>query len=296
MGVCRCRAVSSQYCFVHRTHVCDNCIAKNHEICVVRSYLEWVQDSDYEWPPKCSLCNDILVEGNGPDGHKLTIRLMCRDVFHVACLNKYASSFPANTTAAGYICPRNPKCMIPIFPPAEAKSALAASIRDYLSTVKWGPMLASSSSPALPESKDSIQDAAAGVGAPGNTNSLPLTNGAEPVRWSPAAATTTTGAGAPVVTNNINPIQQSTPALRTSTSIPSSSSLGVASRKQHVGRDTVIPMAEEEEDKYRKRGILRSVIGRSGVNQRTAMVFFVIALCLLLVVFMVKQRNRVDVE
>ena len=57
MGLCKCpkRKVTNLFCFEHRVNVCEDCIVSTHPTCVVRSYLQWLQDSDYS--PNCSFCD-----------------------------------------------------------------------------------------------------------------------------------------------------------------------------------------------------------------------------------------------
>ena len=84
--------------------------------CVVHSYVNWLEDSDFD--PTCSLCSNALDEGE-------VIRLVCYgevidscvisyirhvflliDLYHVACLDKYASSVVTGVTI---VCP---KCQV----------------------------------------------------------------------------------------------------------------------------------------------------------------------------------------
>lgn len=104
MGLCKCpkRRVTNQFCFEHRVCVCENCMVTNHPIvsfspccagrllkiliinvlifqCVVQSYLQWLQDSDYN--SICELCSkDLNVEDS--------IRLTCYRKYTVFSLQK----------------------------------------------------------------------------------------------------------------------------------------------------------------------------------------------------------------
>jgi hypothetical protein len=84
-----------------------------------------LQDSDYN--PQCILCENPLKDNE-------TIRLVCLDVFHSTCIDKYASSLPANTAPAGYQCPKCKEC---IFPPTNLASPIAQVIRDKLKDFNW---------------------------------------------------------------------------------------------------------------------------------------------------------------
>ncbi|CAL5377486.1 unnamed protein product [Camellia sinensis] len=94
MVVCKCRKATKLYCFVHKVPVCGECMCfPEHQICVVRTYSEWVIDGEYDWPPKCCLCHAVIEEGTDPR----TTRLGCL-------------RFPPHTAPAGYVCPA---CSIP---------------------------------------------------------------------------------------------------------------------------------------------------------------------------------------
>ncbi|XP_048369956.1 zinc finger protein-like 1 [Sphaerodactylus townsendi] len=127
MGLCKCpkRKVTNLFCFEHRVNVCESCIVANHTKCIVQSYLQWLQDSDYN--PNCRLCSTPLST-------KETVRLVCYDLFHWSCLNEMANQLPSNTAPAGYQCP---SCKAPIFPSANLVSPVASVLREKLSTVNW---------------------------------------------------------------------------------------------------------------------------------------------------------------
>jgi len=114
------RKISSFFSYLtvekHRSHLRQ---------CVVKSYVEWLTDPDYE-QPTCTLCKHQISPDNA-------IRLTClgtcskteqssvflfsntlarADVFHPDCLDNYAASFPAHTALAGYTCPT---CVVSLF-------------------------------------------------------------------------------------------------------------------------------------------------------------------------------------
>lgn len=127
MGLCKCpkRKVTNLFCFEHDVNVCEYCLVANHERCIVQSYVQWLQDSDYN--PICILCKRLLSE-------EPTVRLICYDVFHWSCLNKYASSLPSTTAPAGYQCPKCKEC---IFPPSNLVSPVVDSLKSKLKQVSW---------------------------------------------------------------------------------------------------------------------------------------------------------------
>jgi len=136
MGLCKCpqRKVSTLFCFKHHVNVCESCLVTEHSQCIVRSYLSWLQDNDYN--SNCTLCQRSLIDTN-----EETIRLNCYDLFHWSCLNQYCLSFPNHTAPDGYTCPTCHTC---IFPPLNLVSPVAEQLRRKLSTVNWAnrlPML-----------------------------------------------------------------------------------------------------------------------------------------------------------
>lgn len=125
MVVCKCRKATKLYCFVHKIPVCGECICFNeHQVCVVKTYSEWVIDGDYDWPPKCNVCHEALQAGE-----TATSRLGCLHVLHTSCLVMHLQSFPLHTAPAGYICP---VCSVPVWPPKIIKDyncALSAKLK-----------------------------------------------------------------------------------------------------------------------------------------------------------------------
>jgi len=126
MGLCKCRNITDLYCFVHKKAVCQACICPDHQVCVIGTYVEWLQDPDYE-PPLCSICKDPVHEDN-------VLRLMCLHLFHPECIDVHASSFPPNTAQAGFTCPN---CSRAIIPPANATSPLARLILEHVKNAPW---------------------------------------------------------------------------------------------------------------------------------------------------------------
>ncbi|KAL9417718.1 hypothetical protein AB3S75_040664 [Citrus x aurantiifolia] len=117
MVVCKCRKATKLYCFVHKVPVCGECICfPEHQICVVRTYSEWVIDGEYDWPPKCCQCQAVLEEESGSE----TTRLGCLHVIHTSCLVSHIKSFPPHTAPAGYVCPL---CSTTIWPPKNVKDS-----------------------------------------------------------------------------------------------------------------------------------------------------------------------------
>ncbi|NXO46392.1 ZFPL1 protein, partial [Locustella ochotensis] len=127
MGLCKCpkRRVTTLFCFEHRVNVCESCLVSAHPKCIVRSYLQWLQDSDYS--PQCPLCE-------APLGERETVRLVCYDVFHWPCLVGWARALPPRTAPAGHRCPQ---CGGPLFPPPNLEGPVAEALRARLRTAPW---------------------------------------------------------------------------------------------------------------------------------------------------------------
>ncbi|XP_004923340.1 zinc finger protein-like 1 homolog [Bombyx mandarina] len=127
MGLCKCpkRRVTNQFCFEHRVNVCENCMVTNHPKCIIQSYLQWLQDSDYN--PICEICTKPLNEGE-------CIRLTCYHVFHWSCAESKYRALPRTTAPAGYQCP---SCATLVFPPPNLVSPVADVLKEKLAGVNW---------------------------------------------------------------------------------------------------------------------------------------------------------------
>lgn len=124
MGLCKCRTVTNLFCFEHKKNVCEVCISETHKKCIIKSYLQWLQDSDFD--STCKLCTKPLQED--------TIRLMCLDLFHTECLDNYCKMKPPNTTAAGHLCPT---CNGRILPSPTASGLIVENLRNYFKDAEW---------------------------------------------------------------------------------------------------------------------------------------------------------------
>ncbi|XP_050675004.1 zinc finger protein-like 1 homolog [Leptidea sinapis] len=127
MGLCKCpkRRVTNQFCFEHRVNVCEYCMVTNHPKCIIQSYLQWLQDSDYN--PICEICTRNLGEAE-------CIRLTCYHVFHWECAESLYRGLPRTTAPAGYQCP---SCASPVFPPSNLVSPVADVLKEKLAGVNW---------------------------------------------------------------------------------------------------------------------------------------------------------------
>jgi len=161
MGICKCKNRTDLFCFVHKKAVCETCILGDHPTCIVRTYVDWLTDSDYD-PPACGICKGELSEDK-------VVRLTCLDMFHPECLDVHASSLPPHTAKAGYLCP---VCSKPIFPPEVDSNPLVKQVTNYLTRASWARNLIAPPPPVEPvviPMPSAQQDA--GVSAPNSTES-----------------------------------------------------------------------------------------------------------------------------
>eukprot|EP01089_Gocevia_fonbrunei_P023029 TRINITY_DN9537_c0_g1_i1.p1 TRINITY_DN9537_c0_g1~~TRINITY_DN9537_c0_g1_i1.p1 ORF type:complete len:273 (+),score=29.27 TRINITY_DN9537_c0_g1_i1:32-850(+) len=126
MGLCKCRNITDLFCFVHKKAVCESCICPDHKVCIIGTYVQWLQDPDYE-QPYCEICKDEITPDN-------VIRLLCFHMLHPECLDLHASSFPANTAQAGFTCPT---CTTPIVPTRPGNSDLSQILLKHLEQASW---------------------------------------------------------------------------------------------------------------------------------------------------------------
>lgn len=162
MGLCKCpkRRVTNQFCFEHRVNVCEHCMVTNHPKCIIQSYLQWLQDSDYN--PICELCSKELVQDD-------CIRLTCYHVFHWTCLDQSARQLPSTTAPAGYSCP---SCRMALFPPSNLVSPVADVLRQKLAAVNWAR--AGLGLPLLSDDREAIAKSSAALPQGINSKQAPL--------------------------------------------------------------------------------------------------------------------------
>ncbi|KAI9357980.1 hypothetical protein DFJ73DRAFT_957867 [Zopfochytrium polystomum] len=125
MGLCKCRVVTNLLLVLFCNPLVLWIDTSFRPQCVVRSYLQWLQDSDYE--AVCTVCKETLEKGE-------LVRLCCLDVFHLKCLNNKCDQLPEHTAPAGYACP---DCNLPIIPPNNVSTPLAELVRASFANAKW---------------------------------------------------------------------------------------------------------------------------------------------------------------
>ncbi|RKP02480.1 hypothetical protein CXG81DRAFT_17844 [Caulochytrium protostelioides] len=160
MGLCRCRTVTYLFCFEHCKNVCERCILADHTRCIVRSYVQWLQDSEFN--PNCALCQQPLATTDAD-----VVRLPCLDVFHSACLQQACSQLADNTAPAGYTCPQ---CAAPLLPPSNATNPLAQQVRAWWNAMPWAQRYT-----LEPPSAAATSGGSASANSHGNTLGPPVT-------------------------------------------------------------------------------------------------------------------------
>jgi len=267
MGLCKCKKRTELFCFVHKKAVCDQCITTDHQVCVVKSYIEWLTDPEFE-APSCGICKGELVEGS-------MVRLLCLDMFHPECLDVYANSLPPNTAQAGYVCPT---CTKPMLPPANNSGPIAQLIRAAFANSPWASLILPPSDPS--EETDSSKDKSDNHSYSNHNHNhsnnyqyeAPVNPEASP---SPSPASLSSQSSQPNSKDLINS-QQYSPNLISTPLTPNSaqsqalayniekqnssnaaSIYGVASRKPQSRTASSYPVDEEDEDKYKRKGIMQ---------------------------------------
>lgn len=241
MGLCKCRVVTNLFCFEHKTNVCEKCIVATHPRCVVKSYLSWLQDSDFD--ASCGLCRKTLQEGD-------VVRLACLDLFHRSCLDQYATAMPDHTAPSGYTCPA---CGTVLIPPENAASPVSTNVRQIFRTSAWAkPILGIQEAVAHPnvvfDSTLSMSSSPSSRTSQQSEGSPSATSATAPEKKGPIAATSSSLAGQAVSSR-----KQPASALSTATNLVQQQQL----HQQHSqsGTDGVsIPEdADEQLHKYKQR-------------------------------------------
>ncbi|XP_072573766.1 zinc finger protein-like 1 [Paramormyrops kingsleyae] len=257
MGLCKCpkRKVTNLFCFEHRVNVCEHCLVTNHSKCIVQSYLQWLQDSDYN--PNCRLCSTPLASQD-------TVRLTCYDVFHWSCLNELAARLPLHTAPAGYQCP---SCNGPVFPPSNLANPVADVLRERLSSVNWaraglGLPLIEERSSAQENAPHDVTDYTDWSSFDSLTAPSTTSPASQPYMSNPVPPVAPTQADFPSSSNNGSLLSQSHCVVSMSTASASESVVlhsASSPRKVYDTRDsghTSVTQIDFDDDKYRRRPAL----------------------------------------
>ncbi|EDV19491.1 uncharacterized protein TRIADDRAFT_62055 [Trichoplax adhaerens] len=100
-------------------------------LCAVKSYLNWLQDSDYD--TNCGYCKKNL-HGNGE-----VVRLLCLDIFHLECLSNYGINghFDQNNLQ-DFKCPQ---CDAKIIQNDRLNSILGQKLTEKIAKSSWGKLI-----------------------------------------------------------------------------------------------------------------------------------------------------------
>lgn len=217
----------------------------NHPQCIIQSYLQWLQDSDYN--PICEICTKNLSEGE-------CIRLTCYHVYHWTCAESKYRALPTTTAPAGYQCP---SCASPVFPPPNLVSPVADVLREKLAGVNWAR--AGLGLPLLSEDQD-LQGAMARRSQSPMNHSQYFTSTADSQRGTPVGAsddesTNRTANGTP---HSIVQITDEPINMYDSNSVKRSDSVqGQSSRKGFKHNDNPrLSNFDSDDDKYKQKSTL----------------------------------------
>lgn len=263
MGICKCRKRTDLFCFVHKKAVCETCICTDHQVCVVKSYFDWLSEPEYE-QPVCGVCKGEVDANN-------MVRFLCLDMFHPECIDVYASSLPTNTALAGYTCPT---CDKSILPTPSNTSALAQQIRKTFGNSPWAARVLG------PSEEENVDLGGSPADTPKYENSLQsepqITSSSSPPTHSVPSSNITTPDTSLYATPSqpdihstshkdpLDPLSYHPPPSSSSTTINiDQHSYGVTSHRKApkpLGSSGAVPyqqMDDEDEDKYRRKGFLQ---------------------------------------
>jgi len=267
MGICKCRKRTDLFCFVHKKAVCEACICSDHQVCVVKSYFDWLSEPEYE-QPVCGVCKGEVDANN-------MVRFLCLDMFHPECIDVYASSLPANTAMAGYTCPT---CDKPILPAPGNTSVLALEIRKAFAHSPWAARVMGTpdeenvdlSSPAeTPKIQQQSQENPHSSLPPSSPSFHPSLSLPSIPSMTPDTTPYTTPSQPDMHTTNhrdpLDPLSyHSSPPSSTTINIDQpSSTYGLTSHRKapkplaSSGSMPYQQMDDEDEDKYRRKGFLQ---------------------------------------
>uniref|UniRef100_L7M8B6 Zinc finger protein-like 1 homolog n=1 Tax=Rhipicephalus pulchellus TaxID=72859 RepID=L7M8B6_RHIPC len=231
MGLCKCprKKVTNQFCYEHRVNVCEHCMVAQHPTCIVQSYLQWLQDSDYD--PICQICRKELANGT-------CTRLLCYHVFHWACLDEHCKRMPKTTAPAGYGCP---SCGSAIVPAINIESPVADALNVLLKSASWA-----NASPSMPEALQQKQPSGP-QGDSRQTSTSPANSLAQsaPPPWRAQSSAPNT---APPLHTTITPENSVNYGTATNSHMTSSRKIFTATQGNFV---TSAP--DYDEDKYKRR-------------------------------------------
>jgi hypothetical protein len=196
------------------------------------------------------------------------VRFLCLDMFHPECVDVYASSLPVNTALAGYTCPT---CDKTILPTSSNTSVLAQQIKKAFANSPWAlrvlgsseeenvdlntppdtqklqetsqlpsssPTLATSSSPNLSSTPDTTVYAT--PSQPDTHTTTNLKDPLDPLAYHPPGSSNTTiNIDQPSSVYGMTQHRKAPKPLSTSGAVPYQQ------------------MDDEDEDKYRRKGLLQ---------------------------------------
>ncbi|CAN7995536.1 unnamed protein product [Ixodes hexagonus] len=245
MGLCKCpkKKVTNQFCYEHRVNVCEHCMVSQHPTasiqiistcCIVQSYLQWLQDSDYD--PICQLCR----QGLGTDA---CTRLLCYHVFHWSCLDRHCQQMPRHTAPAGFGCPT---CGAAVVPATNVASPVADALKLLLRSTDWAN--ASPTSVAPPPQQVTPPRLAGPTGDTPSVSSgpaLPVTPSV-PSQWGPKSPSS----ALPTALHSSAPSENSIGAYGSSANSNVTSARKVFTATQG---SFVTSAPDYDEDKYKRR-------------------------------------------
>lgn len=244
MGLCKCprKKVTNQFCFEHKVNVCEYCMVDGaHKTCIVGPYLNWLENSNFE--NKCNLCQTDL--NTSP-----TIRLCCYHIFHMQCVDSYASRFPPNTAPAGYTCPT---CSHPIFA-FSSKSPVAQVLENALRPYAWakdgidnGSTMDNQGNGQVNYSNSLLLNASTKISIPSTSDSIENKSFSQP-----KIVHNSLNKPQPSYTSAIN-VSNVTSFISTNSDLSFGSTSSMRSKFDQESRRSLLSVDDFQEDKYRTK-------------------------------------------
>jgi len=130
MGICKkCRVRTDLYCINHDKYTCEECVIKEHALCRValfKNFLESTLDIQSPEFQTCSLCNEV-VNGSLP-----FIRFHNFQLFHLSCIDSYGAKVKREGKALLI-----PGTDLPLYPEHEPMYTIIHDIKEKLKSFTW---------------------------------------------------------------------------------------------------------------------------------------------------------------
>ena len=160
MGLCKCRTVTTLFCFEHRKNVCEKCVLSEHETVPLR---KWHENNLYSAslkviyngsktvtliPIAISATNLFTWKTKKPSDSSVSVprvnliilsEWQNLDLFHLSCLLRYCQISGDGEEIIKVKCPL---CNGPVIPSESVSTPLADSVRVGFNQTQWSNIIA----------------------------------------------------------------------------------------------------------------------------------------------------------